>query len=49
MAINYFLDQGICFSAIVAANDRVAFGARLALYRSDIRVPDDVSIIGCDD
>ncbi len=49
MAINYFLDQGICFSAIVTANDRVAFGARLALYRRDIRVPDDVSIIGCDD
>ena len=49
MAINYFLDQGICFSAIVAANDMVAFGARLALYRRGIRVPDDVSIIGCDD
>ena len=49
MAVNYLLDQGICFSAIVAANDMVAFGARLALYRRGIRVPDDVSIIGCDD
>ena len=49
MAVNYLLDQGIHFSAIVAANDMVAFGARLALYRRSIGVPDDVSIIGCDD
>jgi LacI family transcriptional regulator len=27
----------------------VAFGARLALYRRGIRVPEDISIIGCDD
>jgi LacI family transcriptional regulator len=49
MAVNYLLDQGVCFSALVAANDMVAFGARLGLYRRGIRVPDDVSIIGCDD
>ena len=49
MAVNYLLDHGIRFSAIVAANDMVAFGARLALYRRSIGVPDDVSIIGCDD
>ena len=48
-AVNYLLNQGISFSAIVAANDMVAFGSRLALYRRSIRVPDDVSIIGCDD
>ena len=48
-AVNYLLDQGISFSAIVAANDMVALGSRLALYRRGIRVPDDVSIIGCDD
>ncbi len=48
-AVNHLLDQGIRFSAIVAANDMVAFGARLALYRRSIGVPDDVSIIGCDD
>ena len=48
-AVNYLLNQGISFSAIVAANDMVALGSRLALYRSGIRVPDDVSIIGCDD
>lgn len=49
MAVNHLLDQGVCFSGLVAANDMVAFGARLALYRRGIRVPDDVSIIGCDD
>jgi LacI family transcriptional regulator len=48
-AVNYLLNQGISFSAIVAANDMVALGSRLALYRRGIRVPDDVSIIGCDD
>ena len=48
-AVNHLLDQGICFSAIVAENDMVAFGARLALYRHGIRVPEDISIIGCDD
>ena len=48
-AVNCLLNQGINFSAIVAANDMVALGSRLALYRSGIRVPDDVSIIGCDD
>ena len=48
-AVDYLLDQGIRFSAIVAANDMVAFGSRLALYRRGICVPDDISIIGCDD
>ena len=37
------------FSAIFAANDQMAYGARLALYRHGIRVPDDVSLIGFDD
>lgn len=37
------------FSAIFAANDQMAFGARLALYRRGIRVPDDISLVGFDD
>nr|WP_307721736.1 substrate-binding domain-containing protein [Massilia horti] len=32
-----------------AANDLTAYGARLALYRRGIRVPDDISIVGFDD
>jgi LacI family transcriptional regulator len=43
------LSRGRPFSAIFAANDQMAFGARLALYRRNIRVPEDVSIVGFDD
>ena len=43
-----FLMQKRQFSALFAANDEMAFGARLALYRKGIRVPEDVSIIGFD-
>ncbi len=37
------------FSAIFAANDQMAYGARLALYQRQIDVPNDISIIGYDD
>ena len=43
------LARGKPFTAIFAANDTTAFGARLALYRKGIRVPEDVSIVGFDD
>ncbi len=49
VAVNSLLARGTHFSAIFAANDMVAFGARLALHRHGIRVPEDVSIIGFDD
>ncbi|MFN8496083.1 MAG: substrate-binding domain-containing protein [Caldilineaceae bacterium] len=49
VAVEMLLARQQTFSAIFAANDQMAFGARLALYRRGIRVPDDVSLIGFDD
>lgn len=49
LAVEMLLSRGRPFSAIFAANDQMAFGARLALYRRGIRVPEDVSIMGFDD
>ena len=49
LAVNSLLARSTSFTALFAANDMVAFGARLALYRLGIRVPEDVSIIGFDD
>ncbi len=48
-AIETLLSRSKDFTAIFAANDLTAFGARLALYRQGISVPEDVSIIGFDD
>lgn len=49
LAVETLLSRGQSFSAIFAANDQMAQGARLALYRRGIRVPDDVSLVGVDD
>jgi len=49
LAVNSLLARSTHFSAIFTANDMVAFGARLALHRHGIRVPEDVSIVGFDD
>lgn len=49
LAVERLLMQGRPFSAIFAANDQMAFGARLALYRRGLRVPEDVSLLGFDD
>ena len=49
IGVEMLLTRGQPFSAIFAGNDQMAFGARLALYRRGIRVPDDVSLIGFDD
>ncbi|WP_249383873.1 substrate-binding domain-containing protein [Chitinivorax sp. B] len=49
LAVNQLLESRQQFTAIFAANDQSAYGARLALYRRGIRVPEDISIIGFDD
>ena len=49
LAVNRLLDDRVPFTAIACSNDQTAIGALLALNRRNIRVPDDVSIIGFDD
>ncbi|HSG45041.1 MAG TPA: substrate-binding domain-containing protein [Anaerolineales bacterium] len=49
-AIRALMDERkLRFQAIVAANDRMAFGALEALQQRNIRVPDDVAVAGFDD
>jgi LacI family transcriptional regulator len=49
MAIQNLLNNGKSFSAIFASNDMMAYGAKLALFRRGLRVPEDISLIGFDD
>jgi LacI family transcriptional regulator len=49
LAVQSLLLRGQTFSAIFAANDQMAYGARLGLYRRGLRVPEDISLIGFDD
>jgi LacI family transcriptional regulator len=49
LAVEMLMTRGRPFSAIFAANDQMAYGARLGLYRRGLRVPDDISIVGYDD
>lgn len=49
LAVDTLLSRGISFSAIFAANDQMAYGIRLGLYRRGIRVPEDLSLVGFDD
>lgn len=49
MAVGSLFDSRLPFTAIFAANDQTALGAALGLYRRNVRVPDDVSMVGFDD
>jgi LacI family transcriptional regulator len=48
-AVETLLARGVTFTGMVCTSDQVAYGARLALYRHDIRIPEDVSLVGFDD
>jgi LacI family transcriptional regulator len=49
LAVEMLLLGRASFSAIFAANDQMAYGVRLGLFRRGIRVPEDVSLVGFDD
>lgn len=49
MAVDMLLSRNRTFSAIFVGNDQMALGARLALHRRGLRVPEDVSLVGFDD
>lgn len=49
MAVGRLLESRQPFTAIFAANDQTAIGAALGLYRRNVRVPDDISLVGFDD
>ncbi len=48
VAVERLIDSREPFTAVFAANDQMAFGAALGLYRRGLRVPDDVSLVGLD-
>ncbi|MCX7656915.1 MAG: LacI family transcriptional regulator [Treponemataceae bacterium] len=43
-----FLSRHIPFTALIALNDLMAIGALRAIREEGLRVPEDVSVIGCD-
>jgi LacI family transcriptional regulator len=49
LAMQALLSRSSRFTAVFVANDQMAYGARLALYRQGIRVPEDISLVGFDD
>ncbi|QSO47411.1 LacI family DNA-binding transcriptional regulator [Alicyclobacillus mengziensis] len=47
--VREIIDNGVFFSAIAASNDSLAVGALRGLREAGFKVPEDVSVTGCDD
>lgn len=43
------VDEGLKYTAVFAANDQMAIGLMAAFASRDVRVPEDISLIGFDD
>ena len=48
-AVAQLCDQNVHFTAIFGANDTMIYGARLELHRRNLKVPEQVSLVGFDD
>ena len=46
--VNYLLDGGFAFDALICLNDWMALGALNQLSKRGVKVPDDVSVVGFD-
>ncbi|SMB80301.1 LacI family DNA-binding transcriptional regulator [Deinococcus hopiensis] len=49
LAATRLIDSRKMFTGVFVANDQMAYGARLALYRRGLRVPEDISLVAFDD
>ncbi|HEY0954766.1 MAG TPA: LacI family DNA-binding transcriptional regulator [Roseateles sp.] len=49
LAVSRLLERNVSFTALFVSNDEMAMGACLGLHRRNLRVPDDVSMVGFDD
>ena len=47
-ATEKFLEQGFDSTLIIAKNDLVALGVVKTLHKHGVRVPEDISVVGCD-
>ncbi|MCF7941436.1 MAG: LacI family transcriptional regulator [Spirochaetia bacterium] len=47
-SMNKLLERDLDFTAVFCTNDLMAFGAIKAIREANLRIPEDVSIIGCD-
>lgn len=48
-AMEQLFDTASHLTAVFCSNDQMAYGARLAMYRRGLRVPEDISLVGFDD
>jgi LacI family transcriptional regulator len=48
-ALNHLFDRGLRFTAVICANDDMAAGAMAAAHDRDMKLPEELSIVGFDD